>query len=554
MHSYLGKLRELFADGRCDRREFLRTATLLGVSAGTAYAMAGAADPVPSFARAAWAAPKPGSRLRIAMRILEIKDPHTVSWVEASNVIRPVCEYLTRTDQDNVTRPYLLESWQPSEDLKTWTLNLRRDVKWHDGRPFVADDVVWNIKRCLDPATGSSVLGLMKAYMITEVPTGEMKDGKEVKRSELWDANAIEKIDDHTVRLNLKVPQLAVPEHLFHYPFFMLDPADGGKFGVGTNGTGPFVLKEHVIGEKAVYEAYPNYWRDGAKVEQAVYIDTGDEMATAIAALASGQVDGLYELDVSQIATVRQLPDMVISEAVTAQTGVARGHCGIKPFDDPRVRKALRLAIDPPAAKEALLADLGRVGEHHHVAPIHPEYAKLPPMNRDLAEAKRLLAEAGYPDGLDLEIACKSAPAWEPNAVQVLVEQWKDANIRVKINIMPSSAYWDNWTKFPFGFTSWGHRPLGTMVLALAYRTGVPWNESHYSNPEFDRLLLQAEATYDVEKRRAIMEKLEEIMQEDGPIVQPFWRPVQTAHHKRMTGFQEHPTQYIFLEQLGLSE
>jgi hypothetical protein len=90
-----------------------------------------------------------------------------------------------------------------------------------------------------------------------------------------------------------------------------------------------------------------------------------------------------------------------------------------------------------------------------------------------------------------------------------MVEQWKEAGIRVKINVMPSAQYWNVWTKVPFGFTTWAHRPLGTMVLSLAYRTGGAWNESNWSNAEFDKLITEAEGYLDVDKRRAVMAKLE---------------------------------------------
>jgi peptide/nickel transport system substrate-binding protein len=93
---------------------------------------------------------------------------------------------------------------------------------------------------------------------------------------------------------------------------------------------------------------------------------------------------------------------------------------------------------------------LGTVGEHHHVSPIHPEYAKLPALQRDVAKAKKLLADAGYPNGIDAEIACKPDPSVELLAVQAMVEQWKDAGIRVKINVMPSTQFWEVWTKVPF--------------------------------------------------------------------------------------------------------
>ena len=222
-HPYLPELRQQLGCGRIDRREFLRTATLLGVAAGAAYAMAGL--PAPARAQADLAK---GGKIRIGMHVQEIKDPHTISWVEPSNVLRSTVQYLTVTDQNNITHGELLEKWDASEDLKTWTLTIQKQATWRSGRPFTADDAIWNIKRALDPKTGSSALGLMKGYMLEEYATGEQKDGKPVKSTRLWSDKAIEKVDDKTFRLNCKAAQLAVPEHLFHYPFFMLDPAENG--------------------------------------------------------------------------------------------------------------------------------------------------------------------------------------------------------------------------------------------------------------------------------------------------------------------------------------
>jgi peptide/nickel transport system substrate-binding protein len=104
----------------------------------------------------------------------------------------------------------------------------------------------------------------------------------------------------------------------------------------------------------------------------------------------------------------------------------------------------------------------------------------------------------------------------------------------------------------PFGCTVWYHRPLAIMLLGLAYRTGVPWNESSYSNPEFDRLLTQAEGIIDVTKRREVIGQLERIMQEDGPLVQPVWRNNFTFMDKRVKGFTMHPTRYIFGNKLAI--
>ena len=493
--------------------------------------------------------------MRIAMRVKEVEAPHTYAWAEQSNICRQVCEYLTKTGHDNITRPYLLDRWEASDDLRTWTLHVRQGVKWHSGRDFVADDVIWNLQHVLDPQTGSSVLGLMQGYMLEEFETGETDDdGNPVVSTRLWDANAIEKVDDFTVRLNAKAPQLAVPEHMFHYPFAILDPEEGGVFGAGSNGTGPFQLDVHEIGVRTILKARPDYWGDGPILDELQFIDLGDDASATIAAMASQQVHGMFIADISQLDALRAVPHLTMYEATTAETAVVRGKVDQEPFNDPRVRKALRLAIDQQKVLDLAQRGLGTPAEHHHVSPVHPEYAELPFFERDIEQARSLLAEAGHPDGLELSIACPNDPSWQVAAVQTMVEQWKDAGIQVNMDVMPGAQFWDVWDKVPFGYTIWYHRPLGVMILGLAYRTGVPWNESGYSNPEFDRLLTEAEGLLDVDQRREVMAQIEALLQEDGPIVQPFWRSIFTFFDNRVKGFEMHPTSYIFGQDLSLEE
>ena len=124
---------------------------------------------------------------------------------------------------------------------------------------------------------------------------------------------------------------------------------------------------------------------------------------------------------------------------------------------------------------------------------------------RDTAERREaLLAEAGHPNGITAEIAAKKDPAWEIQAVQAMVSQWKEAGINVNINLLPSAQFWDVWDKFPMGFVAWGHRPLGFMVLSLGFRSGVPWNPTGFADKEFDGLLDKAEATLDLDERRKV--------------------------------------------------
>jgi peptide/nickel transport system substrate-binding protein len=281
-------------------------------------------------------------------------------------------------------------------------------------------------------------------------------------------------------------------------------------------------------------------------------IDLGDDPAAQVSALASKQVDLLHLAEATVLPALERIAHARMYRVDSSLTAVARMQ-PVKPFDDERVRQALRYAIDSPEILAVSARGLGLPGEHHHAAPIHPDYASIEPMRRDVAKAKTLLAAAGYPNGIDLEIACKPQPSWELAEVQAMVEQWKLAGIRVRINLMPSTQYWEVWTKVPFGFTGWLHRPLATMTLTLAYRTGAVWNESKYSNPEFDALLSEAERTIDLGQRRAIMGKIERLMQDDGPIVLPVWHTVFTFGDKRLRGFEMHPSTYIFGHTIAVS-
>ncbi|TVQ56387.1 MAG: ABC transporter substrate-binding protein [Rhodobacteraceae bacterium] len=532
-------LRRQLAEGKLSRREFVRYAALIGVSAGVAAKTAG----LPGRARAEDI--PMGGTVRIAMGVQDISNPAQYDWPQKSNLARGVCEFLTKTGPDNITRPWLLEGWEASEDLRTWDLKVRPGVTWRNGRAFTAEDVEWNIRRLLAPETGSSVAGLMAGYMLNTDDDGRMT---------LWDANAIEIVDDLTVRLNLRQPQIAVPEHLYHYPFHILDPEENGVYGVGSNGTGPFELVEHSVGERAIKRKRTDdgYWGRPAFLDEVVFVDVGEEAMAYTAALASQQVDGIYEGDVGQLDTYRTLPFLKIYEALTGQTAVARVKVDQAPFDDPRVRKAMRLSVDTRRLLELGHFNLGAPGEHHHVAPMHPEYAELPFMERDVEAARALLAEAGHPNGIDAEIVTKRDPAWELQTVQAMAQQMAEAGIRVNINIVPTPQFWDNWDKVPFGFTSWGHRPLGVMALGLAYRSGVPWNESGFANARFDELLNQAEATLDVEERRAVMAEIQTLMQEEGPMVQPLWRSTFVAYHERVVGFELNPGLYIHADTFGV--
>ena len=549
IHPYVPELCEQLRKGNVDRREFMRTATLLGVSAGAAYAMSGKILGKDIAPKAVAMDQKPGGTLRSAMQVQEMTDPATFAWTERSNQSRHMVEYLVETGPDNITRPYLAESWEASDDLKSWTLKLRQGIKWSNGDDFNADDVVFNFKRWLDPKTGSSNIGLF-AGMVEEVDTGKKDENGNAVMTKSMIEGAVEKVDDHTVRLNLARPELAIPENLFNYPTAIVHrrfEEEGGDLSKNPVGTGPYELAEFRVGEVCVLRKRPSYWRGQVFMDEIRYIDVGADPSANIGALASGQVDHIYGnlVEVTQLEILERLPNITIHQVTTAQTGVARMQVDKEPFNDVRVRQAVQACADHAKLLEIAYRGKGAVGEDHHVSPIHPEYASLPKQKQDHELAKKLLADAGHANGITLKIDIgNTSGKWELDAMQAFKEQCAPAGINLDLNVMPSAQFWEIWDKTPLGFTSWTHRPLGVMVLNLGYRSGVPWNESNYNNPAFDAALDDATGTLDVEARRKKMETVQKILQDDAVMVQPLWRAVFSATSSKVKGFQVHPTLY----------
>ncbi len=547
VHEAFGLLKK----GRMDRREFVRIAALLGTSAAAAYAMVGLPDP--AFAASSLPFPaddakaKAGGILKFAMQVQKMEDPATYSWVQMSNQTRHSLEYMAMTGPDNITRPMLAESWTATEDLKSWTFNLRKGVVWHNGEELTADHIAWNINRWLDPKTASSNVGLsVFAAMVEETPEKDAK-GKPINR---MIKNAVEVVDKSTIRFNLKKAVLSAAEDLYNYPTAIVHPSFKAPLSDNMIGTGPFELAELKVGDRCILKRVKKtkdgkdfkYWGGTVYLDEIHYYNFDSD--NQLSAFASGDVDSIYDFTVEQMDLAKSL-DGTIHIARTAQTICCRMRVDEKPFSDKRVRQAIIKAVDNAAIKKLIYPEGGDVGENHHVAPVHPDYEALPPLKRDVAEAKKLLKEAGFENGLEVTIDVGNTDGpWHQTACEAMRDQLKDAGVTLKINVMPAAKYWEIWDKTAFGCTAWTHRPLGTMVMSLGYRTGVPWNETHYSNPEFDKALDAAEATLDVAARKAKLGKAEKILQDDAVMILPLFRPIYTIVSKKVHGFEGHPTQY----------
>ena len=554
-HILIPKLKDQLRGGAMDRREFIRFATLLGVSAGLAYATAGLPSPAMAADNMPFPAPDPNARpggiLRVGQRVAKMDDPATYSWNEMSNQTRPVLEYMTMVGPDNVVRPMLIESWTPSDDLKTWTLNVRKGVMWHNGEELTAEHIAWNILRWTDSATGSSALGL-STFSALSTPTGEKNDkGKPIRKPT---PNAVEIVDAHTLKLNLATPVLSVAEDCAEYPTLIAHPSFKAPFPDNPIGTGPYTLAELKVGERCILKRITKttdgkdlkYWGGDVYLDEIQFYNYDQDNQPA--AVASGSVDMIYELTVDQLELARTIEGAQIKSVETAQTLCCRMQVDQKPFDDIRVRQAIVKAVDNAAIKNLVFPEGGGVAYNYHVSPVQPEHFPLPELAQDIEGAKALLAEAGYADGLDLTIDVGNTDGpWHQAVCEALRDQLQQVGINLAVNVMPTTKFWEIWDKTPFGATSWAHRPLGTMTLAQAYRTGVPWNETHFSDPEFDKALAEAEATLDANERKAKMEKVEKILQDAAVMVQPLWRPVYNLATARVHGYEPHPARQMQL-------
>jgi peptide/nickel transport system substrate-binding protein len=533
IHPLIKEAREELRQNQITRRDFLRFCTYLGLSLGTANVLAGcapqaapeasteappAATPVPEKK-----GPERGGILKVARQVFRVDHPARFSTaVQEPGPWRHVCEHLTMSDAEGMIQPWLLESWEPSDDLMVWKLNVRKGVKFNNDKDFTADDVVFNFEQWLNVDVGSSMAGILN-YLTIE---------------------GVKKVDTHVVELNLTEPSISVAYDLYQYPSEIVPAGFGGDLTLEPVGTGPFTMAEFTPGERARLVKRPGYWRNGEDgnplpyLDELIFVDLGPDRTADLTALQTGEVNTVAEPTIDMWEALKDDDRFVLNATPSASTRVLRVRVDQDPWTDNNVRLALKHCHQRENILASAYRGQGTIGNDSHVSPAHIDYSgEVQPFPFDIQKAKDLLAQAGFPNGLEATLIVNNEERESLNYAQVIKQDAAAAGFNFTINPMPPAQYWEGWDQFNCSITWWAHRPLAHQVLALGYTRDkdgniVAWNESKWADDEFDQYLREAQSTLDLAERKKIVAKLETIQKERGSICTPFFLNVFSAVDK----------------------
>jgi peptide/nickel transport system substrate-binding protein len=443
-------------------------------------------------------------------------DPAFISSDSEVLVANHVYDYLVDINPDNRITPRLAIEWTVSEDGLTYTFTLASGVRFHDGSEFTATDVAWTFNRLRDPDIGS--------------PTADLYSN----------IASVEATGDLEVRFRLKDQN----------PFFLFDLSDNhalvlkaGTDDAATNfnGTGPFIVTNYSPEDRIEMQANQDYFVERQpKLAGLEIIFFNDENA-AVDALRGGQVDLVLRMSTALFTGLKDEPGINTVDIPTNGFDLVRLRSDRPPGDDPRVIQALKLATDRQEIFELVQQGYGAVGRDSPIGPLYTSYYSedTPIPARDVQAARDLLSEAGYSDGLELELHTPDTGG-RPDLAAVLKDQWAEAGVEIEILVEPESVYYgdDGWLEVDLGITGWGSRPVPQFYLDVMLECGARWNESHFCDSEFDSLSQIAGSTLDEGERAEAYRGIQKLLIERGPVIIPYYFAQFGAISDQFDGFE----------------
>ena len=425
--------------------------------------------------------------------------------------INMVFDRLIGVDKDFSPIPELALSWSSNEDLTEWNLVLREGVKFHDGSEFDADDVVYSIKRMIDPEFDSPILAVLGVI------------------------SSVTAVSKYEVLLTLSTGEADFPLLLADYRALMTPVDSQATIGKNPVGTGPFRMETFDPAGTTVLLANEDYFFGQPELQRIEVITFADSQSAA-QALAGDQVDLLLAVDGKSSAMFGDESKFTLQNIPSGDWNAIDFRVDQEPFGDARVRKALRIAADRQVIADTVLGVGGGV-----VACDTPVWSADPyrwdgECAKDTEGAKALLAEAGYKDGIDIEIFTSDVEIHMVELVTAYKDQVKDAGIRVTIKIADASGFWDDvWMKESAFVDSWGQRPA-TQVLNEVYRSTAAWNPTGQVDVELDKMLDEARATSDQTERRKKYAEIQERLFENSAIFLPYHKTLTRAMGSKVKG------------------
>lgn len=477
--------------------------------------------------------PKPGASqagggtLRIAMSSnLRVLDPARTTIGEEYVMNQLVFNGLVRMREDQQTEPELAESWQFSDDLKTWTFRLRRGVKFHHGREMTAQDVVATFRRVLDPATASPV------------------------RTNYDMVESIEAPDPHTVIFRLSYPYGGFADILSDRQVKIV-PADRiEELATRPVGTGPFVFRSYTPGDRLVVARNPDYWESGPRFD-GVELRILPEMAVRIAALQAGDLDVVWDLGPENIRQLREARNIRVESVATASWDGAIMNNSIAPFNDIRVRRAFHMAVPKADVVEAVLFGEGRP-TISPIPPGHPFYANdvRQPERADPQAARRLLREAGHTGNLRVPLVIPVGRPVRERLGVTLQQLARPSGFEIEIQRVPFGRYAAEVAgKAPFYIDGYFARPtVDTATYPFLHSRGS-WNERLwlYNEPRVDRALEAARLTGDPERQKPHYVEMQRALAENPPGYIAYAVNFACAYRSSVRDVQTHPMRWFDL-------
>jgi peptide/nickel transport system substrate-binding protein len=525
--------------GRISRRQFVQKGAVVGLSTGLMGAILSACGSANSTGKAASssgtsASSGPvtkGGTIRLAQQVPAGQiNPITIDDVGGLNLLAQTGEFLA-LDNEGTLEPGLATSWKASDGGKTWTFKLRSGVKFHDGSPMTADDVVWTCQQQAGSKTGGNALSTFDGVLSSA---------------------GVRKVDDTTVEFHLDAANGNFPYIVSsdNYNLIIVPKGtDWGKWQKTFMGTGPFKLKSYSQGQGATFVANPDYWGGKPNIDGSAFTFESSQ-APQLVALEGGSVDVVCQFVAQGAGAVIHSSKYDIIRIKASLHRELSMRCDQKPFDDPRVRQAVALTLNRPDMVTALLAGLGQVGNDSPFAPVFKSTnTSVPQRVQDLAKAKSLLSAAGHSS---LSATMYTEQYEEiPGLAQTIAAQAAKAGINIKLKVETQAAYYgkatygnSDWLDGEMSLVDYGDRGVPNVFLQATLTKG---------GTEYDNLVAQYIATVDLSIQRSIAGKIEKLLLNETPLIIPYFYDNLTAVTPSVKGAQPTAISQILLKNASLT-